>query len=190
MNVLRRIAMGTVGTVAVALMLTLAAPRAAHAVLSAFVTVTNTWSNPVPTQSVDNPALAPSFSVSVVCSNAVDVSCQSSIPSIIPSGMTAVVKDISGHCRLPASFESAPALLYVSGGNHDGSGAFAGFSVELAPILVGVSSDLKYFDFGRETTLYAASTAASQGSFQITGQISPPGDCTVNLSGYYVKNGL
>ena len=189
MNVVRRIAMAIGGTAVLALVLTLAVPRTAHAVFSALVTVTNTSANPVPTQSVDNPALAPSFSVSVDCSKGVDVTCQSSIPSIIPSGMTAVVKDISGHCRLPATFDSAPALLYVSGGNHDGSGAFAGFSVELAPILVGVSSDLKYFDFGRETTLYAASTAASQGSFQVTGQISPPGDCTVNLSGYYVKNG-
>ena len=189
MNVLRRIAMAISGTMVVALAFTLAVPKAAHAVLSALVTVTNTSANPVPTQSVDNPALAPSFSVSVDCSKGVDVTCQTAIPAIIPSGMTAVVKDISGHCNQPATFESVPALIYISGGNHDSSGAFTGFSVELAPILVGVSGDLKYYDFGRETTLYAASTAASQGSFQVTGQISPPGDCTVNLSGYYVKNG-
>lgn len=191
MNVLRRIAMAIGGTVAVALVIGLAAPKTVRAVVNKLVTVDNTPANPVPTQSVDNPALAPSFSVAVVCPNfAEDVTpCQREIPSMIPSGMTAVVKDISGHCRLPATFESAPALIYVSGGNHDGSGAFTGFSVEVAPILVGQSSDLKYYDFGRETTLYAPSTTASQGSFQVTGQISPPGDCTVNLSGYYVKNG-
>jgi len=102
--------------------------------------------------------------------------------------MTAVVKDISGHCLLPSSFDSAPVLIYVSGGNDD-SGAFTGFSVELTPILVGQSGDFKYFDFGRDTTLYAPSTTVSQGYFKVTGQISPPGECTVNLSGYYVKNG-
>jgi len=52
MNVLRRIAMAIGGTVVVALILTLAVPRAAHAVLSALVTVTNTSANPVPAQEV------------------------------------------------------------------------------------------------------------------------------------------
>jgi hypothetical protein len=52
MNVLRRIAMAIGGTVVVALVLTLAVPRAAHAVFSALVTVTNTSSNPVPTTDV------------------------------------------------------------------------------------------------------------------------------------------
>jgi len=51
-NVLRRIAMAIGGTVVVALVLTLAVPRAAHAVLSALVTVTNTSANPVPAQEV------------------------------------------------------------------------------------------------------------------------------------------
>jgi hypothetical protein len=187
---IRRIAMATGGTVVVALVLTLAVPRTAHAVFSALVTITNTAANPVPTQSVDNPALAPSFSVAVVCSTFNDATCENSIPSIIPSGMTAVVKDISGHCRFP-TVDSAPTLLYVSGGNHglDSTGAFTGFSVELTPILVGQFAGLEYYDFGRETTLYAPSTTASQGSFRVTGQISNLGDCTVNLSGYYVKNG-
>lgn len=52
MNVLRRIAMAIGGTVVVALVLALAVPRAAHAVLSALVTVTNTPANPVPAQEV------------------------------------------------------------------------------------------------------------------------------------------
>lgn len=52
MNVLRRIAMAIGGTVAVALVIGLAAPRTVRAVVSALVTVANTSSNPVPTTDV------------------------------------------------------------------------------------------------------------------------------------------
>lgn len=49
MNALRRIAMGLGGTLLIAVVFALAAPRSAHAVLAALVTVTNTSANPVPT---------------------------------------------------------------------------------------------------------------------------------------------
>lgn len=49
MKIVRRIAIATAGTLAVALVVTLAAPKAAHAILSALVTITNTADNPVPT---------------------------------------------------------------------------------------------------------------------------------------------
>lgn len=52
MNALRRIAMGLGGTLLIAVVSALAAPKAAHAVLSALVTVTNTSANPVPTTDV------------------------------------------------------------------------------------------------------------------------------------------
>lgn len=190
MNVLRRIAMAISGTVVVALVLTLAVPRAAHAVLSAVVTVTNAPTNPVPTQSVDNPALAPSFSAQGTCSvSGSDFNCQNDNFFTIPQGMTAVVKDVSGHCRIPTYVENAPIYIYASGGNYTNDGnTFTGFSVELTPILVGHYGDLNFYDFGREAALYATSTTAAQASFQIHARIDG-GDCTVGLSGYYVKNG-
>ena len=52
MNVLRRIAMAIGGTVVVALVIGLAAPKTVHALVSALVTVANTSSNPVPTTDV------------------------------------------------------------------------------------------------------------------------------------------
>ena len=52
MNVLRRIAMAIGGTVIVALVIGLAAPKTVHALVSALVTVTNTSANPVPTTDV------------------------------------------------------------------------------------------------------------------------------------------
>ena len=52
MNVLRRIAMGIGGTVVVAVVMGLAAPKTVHALVSALVTVANTPANPVPVQEV------------------------------------------------------------------------------------------------------------------------------------------
>ncbi|HEV2617490.1 MAG TPA: hypothetical protein VGU63_12870 [Candidatus Acidoferrales bacterium] len=57
MNALQRIAMGIGGTVAVALVFSLAAPKTVHAVVSALVTVANTAANPVPVSNVNEPAL-------------------------------------------------------------------------------------------------------------------------------------
>ena len=57
MNVLRRIAMGIGGTVVVAFVFALAAPKTVHAVVSALVTVSNTTANPVPVSNVNEPAL-------------------------------------------------------------------------------------------------------------------------------------
>jgi len=103
MNVLRRIAMAIGGTVVVALILTLAVPRAAHAVLSALVTVTNTSSNPVPNRDVDNSANFP-FS-SEVCGGDANfcqgVPNQFTVPAATSSGVPVkrlVIESISGAC--------------------------------------------------------------------------------------------
>lgn len=55
MNVVRRIAMAIGGTVVVALVLALAVPSAAHAVLSALMTVANPSANPMPVRKVKDP---------------------------------------------------------------------------------------------------------------------------------------
>ena len=106
MNVLRRIAMGIGGTVVVALALTLTVPRAAHAVLSALVTVTNTSANPVPTYDSGTRFQAD------VCSASGSVSIASNfcgannsrtfqVPTVTSSGATVkrlLVDNVSGRC--------------------------------------------------------------------------------------------
>ena len=102
MNVLRRIAMGIGGTVVVALVFSLAAPKTVHALVSALVTVANTTANPVPTTDV----------MRSVAQN-VELHCQSSLngaPScivipptgqigpepeyVVPSGSNLVITDV------------------------------------------------------------------------------------------------
>ena len=102
MNVLRRIAMAIGGTVVVALVIGLAAPKTVHAVASALVTVANTPANPVPVQSVDDHALH-TFQEEGTCTSAVNFNCQAQGFFPVPLGMTAVVQDVSGLCNFNPS---------------------------------------------------------------------------------------
>ena len=103
MNALRRIAMAISGTVVAALVLTLAVPRAAHAVLSALVTITNTAANPVPNRDVDNSANFP-FSSEVCIGDAnfcQGVTDQFTVPTVTSSGAPVkrlIIETISGAC--------------------------------------------------------------------------------------------
>ena len=192
MNVLRRIAMAIGGTVVVALVLTLAVPRAAHAVLNAFVTVANTAANPVPTQSVDNPALQP-FQANGRCAVTGLLTCDIKQFLIFPISTTAVVQDVSGECDVESPTQ--PQRFYELTST-SGSSVIPDGRVELTPELVasipGVSGfpGSNTYDFGRQSTLYAASTSSAQGSFSFTARVNGSGSCNVNISGYYVKNGL
>ncbi|MHB8525837.1 MAG: hypothetical protein ACYDD2_06735 [Candidatus Acidiferrales bacterium] len=106
MNVLRRIAMAIGGTVVVALVVTLAVPRAAHAVLSALVTVTNTSANPVPTYDsgtrFQTDVCFASGSVSVASNFCgLNNSRTFQVPTVTSSGATVkrlVVDNVSGIC--------------------------------------------------------------------------------------------
>lgn len=110
MNVLRRIAMAISGTVVVALVLTLAVPRAAHAVLSALVTITNTASNPVPVRATDNPGLN-SFLVTlcVADQSGAEGNCNlPDFPSFINTPATSrfVIQYVEGSCQVSGSAQS------------------------------------------------------------------------------------
>jgi hypothetical protein len=59
MRNLKSALMGAGGVVAAAFILTILAPRAAHAVAAALVQVTNTSANPIPNRDQDNPAQQP-----------------------------------------------------------------------------------------------------------------------------------
>lgn len=108
MNVLRRIAIAIGGTAIVALVLTLAVPRTAHAVFSALVTVTNTSANPVPNRDVDNSANFP-FSSEVCFGDAnfcQGVTGQFTVPTVTSSGVPVkrlIIETISGVCESPSS---------------------------------------------------------------------------------------
>lgn len=197
MKVLRRIVMGIGGIVVLALGIALAAPKTVHAVVSTFVTVANTSSNPVLTQSLDNPALQP-FQATGTC-NSVGQPCSASDFFMVPAGMTAVVEDASGNCRL-TNFGTVPppppgGLLLIS---TSGASAIANGAVEFTPVFENATTfngnfttTSALYTFGRRATLYAASVLGSQGSLSfstIPGSLG--GTCTVNISGYYVKNGL
>ncbi|HEV2617492.1 MAG TPA: hypothetical protein VGU63_12880 [Candidatus Acidoferrales bacterium] len=108
MNVVRRIAMGIGGTVVIALVFSLAAPKTVHALVSALVTITNTATSPVPVQSVDDHALR-TFQEAGRCPSAVSAPCQAQDLLPVPLGMTAAVQDVSGYATL--TLLQRPAIL-------------------------------------------------------------------------------
>ncbi|MGC1290696.1 MAG: hypothetical protein WA855_05395 [Candidatus Acidiferrales bacterium] len=195
---------GMAGVLFLASAMALFAPKAVHAVVSTFVTVANTSSNPVPTQSVDNPALQP-FQATGTC-NSVGQQCSTSDFFIVPAGMTAVVQDASGNCRL-LNFGTVspppPSGLVLA--STSGSCAVANGAVEFTPVFENANTATVDFNgglatetsglytFGRRATLYAASLPGAQGSLSFSTTTATgvlPTTCTVNVSGYYVKNGL
>ena len=126
MNVLRRIAMATGGTVAVALVLTLAAPRAAHAVFSALVTVTNTSANPIPVDPDGNAANDIVLTSLVQISGTSDsveqspfVDLHSGSPYVVPNGERFVIDNVDVHYAFSPGGHPAVnvALLLNEGSN-------------------------------------------------------------------------
>jgi|SRR6185437_1197446 len=202
MNVMGRIAVAIGGIVVVALVLTLAVPRSAHAVFSALVTVANTATNPVPVQSVDDHAQH-AFEEAARCTSAVSVACQAQDLFPVPLGMTAVVQDVSGLCNFtpgPTTTGFAPlptgvaieainsAATPITSDNPNGVA-----SVVLQAVLQGTIGSLNtHYSFGRPITLYAASPSVGpQATFAFF--VGTPenfsADCGFDISGYYVKNG-
>jgi len=129
MNILRRIAVAIGGIVVVALVLTLAVPRAAHAVLSAFVTVTNTSSNPVATGMSTNVGVPVQNLVTLQCgvligqvenqctaNSVIDtrINPDGSLPTfVIPAGQTFVITDVNWDVPNCAPSTYCSVVLFV-----------------------------------------------------------------------------
>jgi len=184
MKLLKRVLMGFGTVLLLALSLQLLAPKAVHAVVSTLVTIANTTSNPVPTLAVDNPAKTPFFA-SGICKNVNggnQCGAQNFLP--IPPGVTAVVQDVSGFCRVLSGQGAAGVPVYTSLGSSNGGYVELGMN----PV-VEDDGNLTLYHFGRPVTLYAPSTAAAPGSLVISAVMAYGVDCYVYVNGYYVVNG-
>ena len=176
MNVLRRVAMAVSGTVVVALVLTLAAPRAAHAVFSALVTVTNTAANPVPVTGAVITNQAPRrWDPSFICSNG----CQDTELTVpkAPDGSDQAyeVQYISGVCGSPLSSSNEAEIAIKA--EEPPSATLVG----TAPVIVlEVSPSV----FSQRVDFFASSIAPML--FRLQGLDGSPftsGNCEVTLNG-------
>lgn len=173
---------GIAGVLFAASTMILFAPKTVHALASALVTVANTAENPVPTQSVDNPALQ-SFEAEGFCTFSGE-DCTAEVFSV-PIGMTAVVQDVSGDCNTPGPLPDRIILtkfniLPVSPEANLGR-------IELTPVFENQDE----YAFGRQATLYASTSpgpAALEFSARVTTILQTGGTCNVFVSGYLVKN--
>jgi hypothetical protein len=97
------------GVVLAGLILTLLAPKAAHAIVATAVSVVNTSSNPLPVSSIDGPGRVPFMeSVSSVCNEL--PYCSSAFTTPVPAGHRVVITYLSGSMR----FATPPTYVAVA----------------------------------------------------------------------------
>jgi hypothetical protein len=184
MKTFKRSLMGLGIVLLVAVSLQLFAPKAVHAIVSTLVTVANSSANPVPTLAVDNPAKTPFFASATCKNSAGGDQCSAQNFLAVPAGMTAVVQDVSGYCRVQSGQGALGIPIYTT------IGSFNGGAVELSmgPQVPNGGSLLLYH-FGRPVTFYVPSTAAAPDGLNFTAVTLYGVDCTVFVNGYYVVNG-
>jgi hypothetical protein len=194
LNVLRRIAMGIGGIVAVALISSLAAPRAAQAVVSALVTVANTAANPVPTEAVkesrDN-FISISFAPDI-SSTYMEVSPDgtiSSTPFSIPAGQRFVITDVNwitaceNFFGITCNKSAGSAAILVLG-----SSASFEFGSYMSQAIYAPAANSNFLTAGRSDRLKSGLVVTQLPLPSIL--FGPSGDgetiVTVNLRGYLV----
>jgi hypothetical protein len=190
MNVLRRIAVAVGGAMVVALVLTLAVPRSAHAVFSALVTVVNSvavvnptsngTTQPLITETTDGQSHQP---VQAGCApqstagEAGDFAC----PTVftVPDGERLVIEYVDASCVSPAQVTGADLLVHfgpngggishpllmTQGSSAFGSNRFAG--AQLVRLYANPNSDVR-IDFGTTDTTGQTNCVAG-----ITGYLEP-----------------
>jgi hypothetical protein len=98
--------------------LTLAVPRAAHAVAALLVQVTNTPASPVPTVATDNPALQPFAQIQTGAPGSLNLG------FVVPAGKTWAIETVSVVClggtSIPAGLTTDVRLFMTTGGNNVG----------------------------------------------------------------------
>lgn len=120
-------AAGIAGVVFVALAMTFVAPKTVHALVSAFVTVTNTSSNPVATGMSTNVGVPVQNLVTLQCGvlvGTVEEQCNSGIDTrinpdgslptfVIPQGQTFVITDVNWDVSNCTPSTYCPVILFV-----------------------------------------------------------------------------
>jgi hypothetical protein len=187
MKILTRMLAAIGSVLLLALSLQLVAPKAVHAVVSTLVTVANTAANPVPVHSVDAAPQLQAFEISSECNSAAFSPCGGQLMRV-PTGLTAVVQDVSGFCSManvngaPAPPPSDVAVTAYGGAN----------IIELNTVFQYANAGNTTYTFGRPVTLYAPSPADPNYPpatiyYETTPQ-SSSGLCRIAIAGYFIPN--
>lgn len=162
MKFAKSILLGTGAVVLAGLILTLLAPKAAHAIVATAVSVVNTSSNPVPASSIDGPGRIPFVSQGYFtnCSSGGSI-CQFAFPTAVPAGHRVVITYMS----VQMEFNTFPTAIAVRLNATVPTVGDVFFNVPVAPFIIlsqyfGTPVDF-YFDAGQIPQI----TAISNGTF-------------------------
>jgi hypothetical protein len=187
MNVLQRLLMGLGTVVLLAVSVNLFAPKAVHAVVSTLVTVANTSANPVPTHSVDTPPLLQTFFGIADCSAQAQQVCSETLVTV-PSGMTAVVQDVSATCVSSGTNGVAgppPGSLQVSS-----IGSGIGGNLILNSVFQDATGTQAEYVYSRQTTAYFPSSNFGQANITFGIAAKSAIGCQVDIEGYYIPSNV
>jgi hypothetical protein len=169
------------GLALAAFLLALAAPKAAHAIVSTLVTVSNTAANPVPTRATDNPArqavlLAVAVEMSDGQGSGIEPLFTDSGQFTVPAGQCLVVDSVSGHLTLPAG--QTPNQLAVFG--------FSSSRAQIYPVATfqGSSPGFSYFSFATPVTTYMEAGSQPQAFCSRGPSSSGVATCTFYVAGH------
>jgi hypothetical protein len=187
MKLLQRFLMGLGTVLLLAVSIQLVAPNTLHAVVSTLVTVANTTANPVPTHSVDTAPMLPTFSGLAICTAPAQQVCTETLGQV-PSGMTAVVQDVSGSCFSSGSNGvpgPPPSSLVISS-----IGSGTGSNLILNSVFQDATGTQAEYVYSRQTTAYFPSSNFGQANitFSVTAQASTT--CQIDIEGYYIPSNV
>lgn len=178
MKLLKKILFGTVCALSAGLVIGLVAPRSAHALVAALVQITNTTSNPVPTEEALGGAAVLEFDC-IGGAAAGSVTFASNECFTVPAGKRAVVENVDGYCIVPPGQSVSLLTLTLSG-----NGSFVSHHVAVPFVakagtqdVFGVDHTVRYYaDPGASFQLSGATTDASGSNFclfHLTGRLVP-----------------
>jgi hypothetical protein len=155
--------------------LTLAGPKAAHAIAATLVQVTNTSSSPVINQDVDSPGRSP-YTAFLPCYSQTTNSCTAFFPAV-PAGMRLVVEFISSSVDTPTSLSNVD--FYGNGAQASPLFTLQGNDAAGNKIYIANQPMLAYFEAGQTPSVAVFAQSANfefvSGSVTLTGHL-------VNLS--------
>jgi hypothetical protein len=158
-NLAKRLVTIVGGVTIAAFLLTLAAPKAVHAIVSTLVTVANTDSNPVPTKATDNRARqAVVLTANLAAGDGQQLafgpllSPETGAAYTVPPGQRLVVESVTGNAEMtggetPFTVQIAFDELMVQPGTQIPK-------IFLVPTLSGTAQGLSAFNFASDLTTY------------------------------------
>ena len=168
-----------------AILVSVLAPRATHAIVATLVQVANTSANPVPNTDVDNPARASLVSSSCSGQNIGTLLLSCTTPYTVPPAERLVIQQVEANCFTPKGNSVAVAEYFIAANSN---GSFSPVPHELPLVSEGIAviADQLYLA-NNQPVHYYADPGSTIGFTAQTTDASGNTSCTFQFNGYLIS---